>query len=179
MAVTPLCQQADVEAKLSEFGLMARLDDDRDGAIDPAASPGPTLADSVIENASAEVGQYLLIRYAAATLTASAWVKWVTATFAAKLACLRRGNPCPESLLDQVKEYVEQLKLIRDNRQALVTDTGQAPPRFNDQPTVSNLHIDGRFRRQKVRVVPQTSTGPQPQGPIERNETVDWSAMSQ
>jgi hypothetical protein len=168
MAVTPLCTITEIEAKLSQFGLESCLDDDKDGAADP------TLADSVIEKASADVGQFLLVRYAPAAIAASAWVKWVTATFAARDASRRRGNPCPESLLEECKDYLEQLKAIRDGLEPLIGDTGPVPPRFNDLPTVSNLIVDGRFRRSKIRRVEATSTGPAPQGGLKQNNTLDW-----
>src|SRR5262245_30932951 len=118
MAVTALCTQTEIEAKLSEHGLAVRLDDDKDGAAEPG------LVTSVIEKASADVGQYLLVRYAVADIAASAWVKWVTATFAARDATRRRNQPCPQSLLDECQDYTDQLKAIRDGLQPLVGDAG-------------------------------------------------------
>jgi hypothetical protein len=74
----------------------------------------------------------------------------------------------------ECNDYLEQLKAIRDGVEPLIGDTGPVPPRFSDLPTVSNLIVDGRFRRSKIRRVEATSTGPAPQGGLKQNNTLDW-----
>jgi phage gp36-like protein len=171
MPVTPYCTQTDVEALLSEDGVDASLDDNQDGQVDADADPWMS---SMIEKATSDVNLYLLQRYTVAALAASAWVKWVTATFAAVGLRKRRGNPAPQSLLDDAERYLENLKAIATGAMALPGDTGLAAPQFDTGPTVSNMTVDRRYRRRKVRVVESTSTGSQPGSGVQRISANDY-----
>jgi hypothetical protein len=108
MAVTPLCTTTEVEAILSQFGLESCLDDDKDGAADP------TLSDAVIEKARRTSGNSCLCDMPLQISPASAWVKWVTATYCGAQCLQTTRQPGPESLVEQATAYLEQLKLIRD-----------------------------------------------------------------
>lgn len=168
MSITAYCTAANIETLLSQFGVDSRADDDLDGSADDG------IVDAAIEKASADVNLYLLARYSVADVAASAWVKWVTATFAVAGLSKRRGNPCPESISEQCEQYVEELKRIQDGKQPLIGDSGPVAPRYEDLPTVSNLIVDGRYRRSKIRRIPATSTGAPPAGGRTQHNTVDF-----
>lgn len=167
MAITPYCQQADVQAVLSAFALNVRLDDDLDGVADIDVG-------QVIEQATTRVNQFVLRRYAVQTAAASTWLKWCVAVIAATIACRRRGNEVPDALIEEVKDYREQLEAIRAGQEDLPADDGPAIPLSDETPAVSNLTIDERFPRAKVRRVPRTSSGgPQTNNDRMQNNTVD------
>lgn len=93
-----LCDAASVKGVLSRFGVTLRLDDDRDGV---ASSGEAGFLDEITYEASEEVLNYLG-RYEPTALAASYLVRGWARRIAAKLLCLRRGNPVPKSLLDEV-----------------------------------------------------------------------------
>jgi hypothetical protein len=168
MAITALTTQAKVEALLSQFGVEARVDDDQDGEEDSG------LMTSIIEKCSSDVYLYLLKRYSVAAVAASTWAQWCTAAFCVCELNRRRNNPCPESACEACQRYKEELELIRDGKQPLIGDEGPVAPRFDDLPTVTNLMVDGRYRRAKIRRVGRTSTGPTPEGSRKQFNVLDW-----
>src|SRR3990167_10175431 len=150
MAVsTVYCTQADVEAILSAEGLVDRTDDSEDLAGETA------LITLVIQWATDRVNLYVARRYTVADLATSTFINDVTAHFASCQFCKRRGNPCPESLNEQCKEFLEELKKIKDGDLTLPN----SPERSNQLPALSNVRIDGRFQNAKVRVQKTISTG--------------------
>lgn len=165
MAVTALCTQANVEAILSQYGVEASLEDNADGMIDATVDGA---ASDFLEKASADVCFYLFQRYEIAAITASAWAKWTAAIFCARDMMTRRGNPCPDSLQREYDKREELLKAIALGTFSLPGDTGLANPQFDESPTVSNMTVDGRYHRRKVRRVPTTSTGGVPQGGVQQ-----------
>jgi|SRR6185312_6155742 len=146
------CSVAEIEAIYSIFGVNVRLDDDQDGY-------GEVNVGAVIEQASSMMNRYLLKRYAPAVIATSTWAKWCCATFGAVLLARRRGNEVPASLEDERESYRETLDAIGRGQEDLIADDGPAAPVYDETPAVSNLTIDGRFTRQKIRRVPTTSTG--------------------
>ncbi len=153
MAVTAYCTTTQLTQLWSSFGMTVRLDDNEDGLADSG------VADAMIEKATTTVNRYLLQRYTVAVCAASAWVKWATAFIAACDLARRRGNPVPEAMEEECQRYLDALQNILDGKENLITDDGVAPPELDNTPTVSNMTIDGRFRRAKVRRVETTSTG--------------------
>ncbi len=169
MAVTAYCTTTQLTQLWSQFGMNVRLDDNEDGLADSG------VADAVIEKSTTTVNRYLLQRYTVAVCAASAWVKWCTAVIAACDLARRRGNPVPEALADEEQRYLEALANILAGKENLVTDDGVAPPALDNTPTVSNMMIDGRYRRAKVRRIPATSTGgTQSGGRLQNNVNDFW-----
>jgi phage gp36-like protein len=151
MSVTPYCTQSDVETILSSQGVTARVDDDDNGANDTG------IVTACIEQASVTLNRYLLSRYDVATVSACSWAKWACAYCAAVYVMARRGLPVAESIQAEWKEFTETLESIRKGAQEMIGDTGPAAPRNTLGPRVSNLVIDGRYKRQKIRVTPSNS----------------------
>ena len=163
------CSQTEINAIWSAFGVNARLDDDLDGVADQDIA-------AVIEQASSRMNRFLLRRYSAATISAATWAKWCCAVFAAAILARRRGNDIPQSLVDEVQEYNETLKAIGQGTEDLMADDGPANPISDETPAYSNLTIDGRFTRSKVRRVPSSSSGgPQQNNGRQQNNSIDYA----
>lgn len=167
MAITAYADQDDVEFVLGQYGLRVRVSDSGDGA------PETGWVANGLEVGAVTINRLLFTRYAMATLQAATWVKWVNAYLAAEVFCRRRGNGVPASLVEVCDEYRIQLKEIKDGA-LLPADTGLAAPVSDHSPAHSNLEIDSRYHRRKVRTVRDTSTGDPPGDGAKRNETLDF-----
>lgn len=158
------CDIDEVENILSEDGVTNRTDD----------SPESVRADSevtaCIEQATSIINGYLSRRYSFSALATSTWIKWCCAYLSACRLAKRRANACPEPIAAECRQYLDWLKEIRDG----VMDVPEIAPEVDMLPTVSNLTVDGRFTRQKVRRVPSTSTGSPPTPPVTQKDTVDF-----
>lgn len=158
MATAPLCTIADVQVILSPFATTDRIDDDFDGSADTG------LADSCIALVSTKVQRVLLGRYSLTSITSNQWVRWCTATLVAEFLCLRRANPVPASIAEDAKEYRDTLLQIGNMEADLFDDAGlpvaqaSIPGSVSDLPAVSNMTIDGRFQRSKLRRIDSIST---------------------
>lgn len=163
------CAQDDIEAVWSIFGVAVRLDDDQDGYPEVNVQ-------AVIEQATSQMNRFLFRRYSSATIATTTWAKWCCASMAAMLLARRRGNEIPASLEQEVADYREALVAISKGQEDLTADDGPAAPIWDETPAVSNLAIDGRWTRAKVRRVPSTSTGgPQNNNGRIQNNTVDYA----
>lgn len=158
---TVYCTRTEVEAILSSAGVMARLDD---GTSNSAAQ-----AVAVIEQASETVNIHCCRRYAVAALATSPWVKWATATIAARNACRRRANPVPGAIEQDYDEVMEKLKQILSAQ----LDLPNIAPAHDETPAVSNYTIDSRFHRSKIRRVWATSTGGSQDDTRKQNNSID------
>lgn len=158
MAITPFCDIDDVEVLWSEFGVDERLTDEAGG------TEVVGLAASCLEKATTLIMQKLAQRYALSDLQASSWVKWCCATLAAEFIGLRRGNPVPQSIVEEANRYREDLQEIHDLQVNLIGDDGLPLPAraiagsSGHLPAVSNIRIDGRYQNAKVRRIDITST---------------------
>lgn len=153
MAVIPYCTQSDVEAIWSEWAVEVRLDDDEDGDADAG------LIDDIIEMATTKMNKYLFRRYLPSVVAASAWAKWACAYIASYHLAIRRGNIPPAPIQAEYESYKQLLEEIESGKQSLPADDGLSPERFDNFPSVTNYHVDGRHRWAKVRRVDATSTG--------------------
>lgn len=160
------CTAAEIQAVWSAFGVNVRLDDDLDGVADQDIS-------AVIEQATSRINGFVLRRYAVDACTQSTWLKWCCATFSAALLARRRGNDIPQSLIDETKDYRDLLDEIKAGSFDLPADDGPAAPLSDESPAISNLTIDGRWTRAKIRRVPTTSTG----GPQANNGRIQSNAI--
>jgi phage gp36-like protein len=156
MPLTLYADRDDVERIWSQYGVMARADDDDD--LDDEDLNEEENVPFALSKGAADINVYLLQRYTVAVVQTSTWVRWVNALFAAVELARRRGNPVPQPLLDEYNRLLEILKAIASGEMPFVTDTGLAPPEHDNTPFVSNLTVDTRPRRAKIRRVDATST---------------------
>ena len=159
------CTNTDVQDVLSEVGVINRTDDFPEDELDGAE------VTAAIQAASSRIDAFLRRRYDTSDLSASTWVKWCCAYLSACLLSKRRGNPCPESIGAECAQYVEWLKEIRDG----VMDVPEVSPAHDVLPAVSNLTVDARYARAKVRRVPATSTREAPPNTVKSNPAREWN----
>lgn len=163
MAVTPYCSNTEVAQIWSQYGVDARIDDNDDDDVLDAPEVGT--GDAMIERATVDINIYLLQRYSVAVCAASSWVKWVAALFACVYLAERRGNSVPKAMQTDYERYLEMLKAIAAGEMALIADDGPAAPAFDSTPIVSNLTIDRRMHRSKIRRTDDNSTQATPSSP--------------
>lgn len=178
MAVTSYCTQYDCDDILSQFGVVARTDDDDDGDEDTESVGTTGLVEVCIEQASTDMNRYLYQRYTSAVIAASTWARYCCAVLSVCLLCRRRGNPIPQSLADEAEYYRMALEAIRKGNEPLMSDTGPSVARFQVAPMMSNLTVDGRFSRNKVRVVRTTSVDGSPADANDRDFDQDRSGYA-
>lgn len=160
---TTYCNRADLESKLSAYGVQGMLDDDADGQEDTDSEAGQNQA---IYHGANRVNFYLLGKYAASELALSP----IACEFAILLSCCwlckRRGNPCP---MQAECDHAEALmKEIRDG-EALLPD---AAPRATGLPSHLNTRIDRNYPLGKTRVIRPESD----QTPPDHAQRVDYPA---
>jgi len=126
-----------------------------------------------LERATCDMNFYLFRAYSVAVIAGSAWASHCCASLAACYLGRRRGNPVPESLEAECRRYTEQLEMIFKGKAFLPADTGLALPKHDDRPSVSNMTIDLRFFRTKIRRVLVTSTGGYPPPETLNNPALD------
>lgn len=147
MAVTTFCAQSDVERLLSSQGALDAADHDEDGAADTS------VITDCIEQASQEVSLYANRWHTDAQLATSALVTRWTTTLAAFFLTQRRGNPVPDSL---AVEFA-RLTAPPDGMLLKIADGKFQVPglamRSGVTPQFSNLQVDRRYARDKLRVV--------------------------
>lgn len=168
MTVTAYAQSADVVFVWGQYGADLRLDDNEDGAQETGYMA------NALEIATTEINSLLFGRYSVATLAASPWVKWACAYLAAEIIGRRRGSGVPASLQEQTGSYRETMRQIKAGNEYLPADTGMAAPSSDHSPSHSNMEIDSRYHRRKVRTIRDTSTGDPPGDGAKRNETFDF-----
>ena len=147
--------RAEIERLLSYKGVSLHLDDTDDlddnygGGTSTLVTPSNTL-DEIIERATSRVNEYLLPRYAPATLSLLPRVREITTFIACHLLSRRRGN---EPLYDdEVAESIETLERYREG--SLYINAPLQGPRAVTQSFVT----DNRYFRNPVRVLTHSST---------------------
>ncbi|MCI0333551.1 MAG: DUF1320 domain-containing protein [Planctomycetes bacterium] len=139
-----LCTETEMQRLFSVYGVTAHADHDADGVSDSG------VVDDCINQATEEIRFYLWKNYSDAALTTSTLVnRWAT-TLAVYFLCLRRGNPVPDSLLAEFQRIMELL--------ASGQPIPNLPLRGDLRPTMSNVEIDRRYYRNKIRVTRPNST---------------------
>ena len=155
MAPTPLaytfCQQSDVEQILSINGVSLRLDDDNNGAI--SAAEQNRMTDCI--NAATETCRYYLYsKYTDAILATSNFVNRACAWLAAYELCATRGNPAPDSIIDEAERWEEKLKAICDNGKRVPG----LPYRMSQAIRYDNTRLNPRYNFRVIRVERNTSS---------------------
>lgn len=152
MALTTYCTDEDIDRLLSSYGVASFADHDEDGSEDT----GVVL--DCREQASEEINLYTRQWYLVAGLSSSALItRWCT-VMSAYFLSYRRGNPPPESLQIEFNRIVDDqdslLQRVHDGNMRL---PGVALD-YDARPSVSNVTIDRRFARSKIRVDERTSS---------------------
>lgn len=165
------CIASDVEFVLSAAGVTACLDDGEDG-IRSAEADG--LLDRAIDTAAGKINQHVRHQYKLTDLAGmtNTWLRDTNAYLAAKVLATRRGNPCPESLVDEVKERELALVEIRWGRESIP----EQRPSFEHIPTVSNFRPELWKVNTPVRVDIQESIGSAPVDGVTRKTAHDQSS---
>ena len=118
------CTITDIQNRLSATGVTLRTDD----------TP-PTSYGDVIDDASAEIEMYCLLRYGADQLAATRWIRHKCADIATYLLCERRGNAAPPGVAGKFDRAIADLQKI----QAGSLKLADVPQRRRGVPTVSNM----------------------------------------
>jgi len=164
---TTYCVRADVEALMSEAGVLAHIDDNVDGVESAEETLNITKA---IERAAVEMNSALCNQYSTASLAlmaaSNAWCKWCNANIAAFFLFARRGNVPPASVIDSVQTYRDQLSEARWGR----FQVPEQPPSFDHTPTVTNFRPEIHKLDNPIRVVVEESTGQEPVGNRKRHK---------
>lgn len=152
MATTYFCTKADIIRYLSQDGVIGFSDHEETGAADD------DVIDDCRTQASEEIAGVLEHLYTVANLATSALVtRWAT-VIASYYLCERRGNPVPDSL---AAEY-ERLTAFPDGLLYRTRSGKFALPGIRKStssvPVFSNLTVDRRYLREKVRVIRANSS---------------------
>lgn len=150
--MAPLCAKSDLIRYLSRQGVVSHSDHDDSGIEDDE------VIDDAIDRASAEITGNLYPLYADDDLDDSSLVKHWCVIAASYYLCVTRGNPVPDSV---AHEY-EQLTALPDGllertRRGKFVIPGLRRRSLN-VPAFSNLTIDRRYRREKIRVIRANSS---------------------
>lgn len=142
------CDQPDVERLFSSYGVTAFADHDGDG------NPDAGVVNDCINQATEEINLYCQQWYTPAVLETSTLInRWCT-VYATVFLCERRGNPVPDSLAAEFARIAAKLEQILAGTLKL---PGLAM-RDDMRPSMSNLTVDRRYNRSRIRVTPQNST---------------------
>lgn len=146
------CTYADLESMLSVAGVLAFIDDSENGTASGAETQYATDA---IERAAAKMNADLDEVYILSQLASNVWCKWANATLAIYELSKRRNNPCPASLIDDVKEITERLRDIGMGRARVP----EQAPSFDSYPAVTNYAVERGRGIMPVRPRVSESTG--------------------
>lgn len=150
-SLTYFCTAANVEGVLSANGVKLRLDDDQDGAVSSAELEYLTFARG---DATETVRFACWMKYADSWLATSNWVNTRATWLAAYALCDRRGNPCPDSIVDRCERYQEELDAIADGKRLIP----MLPLRTGLMPAYSNSRVDPRYQFRVLRVEKRSSS---------------------
>ena len=160
MTTQTYCTIADVKDILSDHGVLVAADDNENELVDSSGTES-TVYDNAIERAAVKINMALAnTKYTLAELASLAWMKWCNAVFAAVALRRRRGNPCPLSLLEDMKEFLETLKQIQTGQLDSIAGVAAA---MDCGPAVSNLTTEP-WRKAIVRRRDTISTGSRASG---------------
>ncbi len=149
--VNPFCEKADMIRLLSLSGVIAFSDHDEIGEEDD------DVIDDCREQATDELVGHLLQLYEAEELSKSRLVtRWAT-VLACFYLCRTRGNPVPDSLHEAYDKLLMDGGTIAKvlDKKFYIPDIAR---RGVSVPAFSNLTVDRRYRREKVRVIQSISS---------------------
>lgn len=157
------CEREDIEAILSEAGVLAPIDDDQDGL--ESASDELHIA-SMIERAAVEMNAAFRHQYdPLSALASNVWCKWANATLAAYYIRSRKGNQVEGSLQDAAIDIRRMINEIRWGRDSIPDQS----PTHEHTATVSNFQPELIKTYAPIRVDTEESTGSSPSSAVKRN----------
>lgn len=130
---------------LSSSGVNSRINDNADDEI--LSDETDLVSINAVNYATSRVNLFLLTRYKAEKLVNSWQVHQWCATIAAVWLCQRRGNPCPESLLEAKQEAEAEMLSVRNHE----LDLMDIAERESDQICVVNSRRDARYTVKQMR----------------------------
>ncbi len=143
--ITLLCSQSDVEHYFSARAVKLHLDDNADGIVD--AGEQAAMTDALTE-AAETIYYYCYQIYSPAALATSNLVNRMATHFAGYRLAGRKGNPIPETVVEDVAKDEERLKEVRDANGRLPG----VPLRRILAPIVDNIRVDPRYNFRCIRV---------------------------
>lgn len=162
MATTTYCDQDDIEDVLSDYGVLAIVDDDEGGSNSAAELTRVTAA---IERAAGRMNQYLETRYTLSDLASNDWCKYCNADLAAYYLTMRRGHAAPQGLEQVAADRINELQQIQLGNQRVP----EVANSFETIPTVSNFQVRRGDCDGPIMVDGEHSTGSAPVGSRKRN----------
>jgi len=139
------CTQTEIEDLMSANGVSVSTNDSQGNSVSDA-----TIVANAIERGQSKLAQYLTQKYDISTITsANVWIKWAAATFAAVEIMRRKGGVVSAGLQEIYEEYLAILNDVK-NGPGLIPDLLQ---RTTPGMAVSNMTIDNRYAKAKMRVV--------------------------
>lgn len=155
-----LTDSAAMQRLFSAAGIQAFSDHEEIGEIDD------DVVTDAIYDASEEILGAVFNRYDPEKVATSRVVHTWATFLACYYLCLRRGNDYPASWSGEIERIRTELELIRHGK-----GLRGVPLRADLRPVWSNLQVDRRWPRSKVRVVRQTGpnvTSTQPVKPADQ-----------
>lgn len=140
-----LTDSAAMQRLFSAAGIQAFSDHEEIGEIDD------DVVTDAIYDASEEILGAVFNRYEPEQVQTSRVVRTWATFLACYYLCLRRGNDYPASWSGEIERIRTELELIRHGK-----GLRGVPLRADLRPVWSNLQVDRRWPRSKVRVVRQT-----------------------
>jgi hypothetical protein len=104
---------------------------------------------------------FLEVRYDLADLDNNAWCRDCNAALAAHFLAIRHDD-VPDGIAAEYARYLSDLANIRD----ALMQVPEVVESDSHRATVTNFAVDLRERREKIRRVPETSTGEVPGGDV-------------
>ena len=155
---------------LSEHGVLLRIDDTGDGIADSG------LMTSILEHGTNEYNRYVRGRYSVSELAPSGvavdGVRLDSDILAARFACLRRGNPVPDSLQTLYDETKEFLKQAGSPTSAVILPGVNGAANRGLAPATRNYGVDLRHRTAITRVQKTISAEPPDRQPEHPEESI-------
>ena len=144
---TLLTSQAEMERLSGAEAILTRLDDDEDDVVDT-----DSINDIMLE-ATDEVLMFCESRYNTSDLIQNRWVRRAATTIAVHLLSQRMGNS---------DQYSTAFSRIEDRLKSIVEGRFSIPrltTAQDERPAMSNLVIDDRYARAKIREQTDISEG--------------------
>lgn len=158
------CTEAEVQRYLSTNAVTDFADHDADGSADTG------VVDDCINQATEEIDFYCREKHSQTQLATSELVSRWCVVMAARFLCQRRGNVVPDSIESEFQRITDAdagfLARVASGKRSIPGIS----LRDDDRPTWSNLIIDRRYRRSKVRVTRANSADAPTQMTQDRKE---------
>lgn len=142
------CTVRDIERFLSTAGVDSFADHDFDGYREAG------VVDDAIQFAAAQIRNALCSRYESSSLVGNETVREWNMILAARRVCSSRANPIPDTVELRYQEAVEAMRMIGRGDGSLCGVLQKS----TNVPTWSNLRVDRRYDRERIRVVKETSS---------------------